>query len=451
MGRNTSVEKVERSAVKLTVTIPGKEVQEAYDETVKKYGTSAQIKGFGKGKVPRDVLERKFGEAFRAETLQNLSESSVAEAIESVDEKPLPYARPTLLDDDLELEPGKKIAFSVQYDVFPEITLGEYKGLTIEEPQVKITKDDEARELEELRQQNALVVEKDDGAAAAGDIITVTFEELGENDAPVDGTRQEDLVLTLGSAHNLYHIDEELVGIAKDESRIIEKEFPEDFTHSEIAGTSKRIRATCTLIKERDVPDLDDEFAQDINDEFETLDDLRKDLRKKLEENAAARIRRRKIDALMEQIVAGSTVEIPETMALTELELSWQNLAQQYRATPEQMEQLLASQGSSKRTIFGEWRPAAEERLRRSLITSKLIELEGIEATEEEAEAQIREDAEKRNADAERILEYYKAQGMLSHVQQEIVERRLFDLIFEASTIKKGPKLSYVDVVAENE
>lgn len=450
MVQQKSVEKVERSAVKLTVTVPGDEVQTAYDELVAKYGKSAQIKGFRKGKVPRNVLERKFGEAFRAETLQDLIEKSISQVIEEIDEKPLPYARPTLLDEDLSLEPGKELTFSVQYDVFPEIVLGEYKGLEIEEPQVKITKEDEDRELENLRMQNALVIEKEDGTVAEGDIVTVTMEEVDEQDEPIDGTRQEDLVMTIGEAHNLYHIDTELVGLTKDEPKIIEKSYAEDFEHSEIAGTTKRLRVVATVIKERDVPDLDDEFAQDINDDFETLDDLRKDVKKRLQDTVDARVRTKKIDQLLEQVLASSTIEIPETMAQTDLEANWQNMAQQYRLTPEQLEQVLASQGNTKEAILEEWRPAAEERLKRSLITNKLLELENVEVSDEEAEQQIRDDAESRNADAEKILEYYKSQGMLSYVKQDLAEKKLFDTILAECTIKKGPKLKYVDVAEEN-
>lgn len=450
MVQQKSIEKVERSAVKLTVTIAGTEVGTAYDELVAKYGKTAQIKGFRKGKVPRDVLERKFGEAFRAETLQDLIEKSISEVFEEIDEKPLPYARPTLLNEDLSLEPGTDLTFTVQYDVFPEITLGEYKGLEIEEPQVKITKEDEDRELENLRQQNALVIEKESGTVAEGDIVTVTMEEVDDNDEPIDGTRREDLVMTIGEAHNLYHIDTELVGLVKDEPRIIEKEYADDFEHTEIAGTKKRVRVVATVIKERDVPDLDDEFAQDINDDFETLQDLRKDVRKRLEETAAARVRSKKIDQLLEQLLASSTIEIPETMAQTDLEANWQNMAQQYRLTPEQLEQLLAAQGNNKEAILEDWRPAAEERLKRSLITSKLLELENVDVSDEEAEEQIRSDAASRNADAEKILEYYKSQGMLSYVKQDLAEKKLFDAILAECTIKKGPKLKYVDVVEEN-
>jgi trigger factor len=451
MVSDKKVESQEHSSVKLTITIPADEVRSSYDQLVTKYGKTAQIKGFRKGKVPRSILETKFGEAFRAETLQDLIENGLQEALADVEQRPLPYARPTLLDEDLELDLEKDLTFSVAYDVFPEVTVGTYKGLTITKPQVKITKEDEDRELEDLRQQNALVIEKEAGSVAEGDIATIAFEEIDENDATIEGTRREDVAFTVGQGHNWYHIDTEIVGMAKDETRIIEKSYPEDFEHSELAGQSKRLRVTVTLIKQRDVPELDDEFAQDISDEFETLDDLRSDVRARLEKNAEARVRSRLINQIMEQVVAASPVEVPASMVDTELESSWRNLAQQYRATPEQMEQLLTMQGQTRDQIFEEWRPAAVERLKRSLLVQKMIEAEQIEVSPEDAEEQIKQDATDRKANPEQILEYYKSQGMLDYVQQEIAERRMFDAVIEASTVKKGEKLAYVDVLSENE
>ena len=264
MVQDKKVEKLENSAVKLTVTIPAPEVQSAYDDLVKKYSKSAQIKGFRKGKVPREILERKFGEAFRAETLDDLIQKGLGEAIEAVDdaEKPLPYARPTLMDEELDLDPASDLTFTVTYDVFPEVTLGTYKGLEVTEPQVKITKADEDRDIEDMRQQNALVIDKEDGTVAKGDLVTMNYEEVDADDTPVEGTRREDFQFTVGEGHNLYHIDTEVVGMKADETKVIEKEYAEDFEHEELQGQTKRIQVTVTRVRQRDLPDLDDEFKK---------------------------------------------------------------------------------------------------------------------------------------------------------------------------------------------
>lgn len=455
MIQEKTIEKLENSAVKLGITIGQDEVSRAYDDLVKKYGKTAQIKGFRKGKVPRDILERKFGEGLRAEALQDLVEAALREAFEEIEERPLPYVQPSLVEEELELVPDEPLSFTVTYDTFPEVIPGPCEGLTVTKPKVSVTKEDEDREIEELRQQNAVTIEKEDGTVETGDIVTITIEELDEQDQPVPDTRREDFTFTIGANQNYYRVDDEITGMKKDETRVIEKSYPEDSEQDdseqdELKGQKKRLRVTVTLIKERDVPDLDDDFAQDVSDEFETLDDLRKDLRKRLEANAERRVRTMLVDDLVKQILAESSIPVPEAMVATELESSWRGMADQYRATPEQMEQLLTMQGKTKSDIFEDWKPAATERLKRSLLVQKLIETEQVDVGDEEAETRIRSEAESRKSDPDQVLEYYKSNNMMSYVKREMAEDKLFDQLLEKNTVKAGKKLKYVDVMSDN-
>lgn len=451
MVQEKTVEKLENAAVRLSITIPAEEVRTSYDDLVKKYSKSAQIKGFRKGKVPRDILERKFGEGFRAEALQNLVETGLQEAFEGIEEKPLPYAQPRLdQEEELELDLDSPLSFTVTYDTFPEIVPGTTEGLTVEEPKVKITKKDEDREIEEIRQRNALVIDKEEGVVAKDDIVTMSFEEVDDQDEAIPDTRREDFTFTVGSGHNAYHLDTEVVGMKKDETRILKKEYAEDFEHTELAGQKKRLRVTVTQIKQRDVPELDDEFAQDVSDEFETLEDLRKDVRRRLEQNAENRVRVIKIDALLEAILETSTIPVPESMIRMELQSSWQGMAEQYRINPEQLEQIMAMQGKSRDDLFEEWKPAATERIKRNLLVQKLIESNTVEVSDEEVEARIRAEAEEHKADPEQVLQYYRGNNMMSYVRRDLQERKLFDRLLEKNTIKAGKKMDYVDVMKEN-
>lgn len=451
MVQEKTVEKLENSAVRLSITIPENEVRTAYDDLVKKYAKSAQIKGFRKGKVPRDILERKFGEGFRAEVLQNLVESGLQEVFEEIEERPLPYALPELdQEEELELDLDKPLSFTVTYDTFPEVAPGTTEGLTVSEPKVKITKKDEDREIEDLRQQNALVIEKEEGTVVKDDIVTMTFEEVDEAEEDVPGTRREDFSFTVGSGQNAYHLDAEILGMKKDETRIIEKEYPSDFEDQQLAGQTKRLRVTVTQIKQRDVPELDDEFAQDVSDEFETLADLRKDVRHRLEKNVENRLRVMKIDALLNAILETSTIPVPESMIRMELESSWKGMAEQYRMNPEQLEQIMAMQGKTRDELFEEWKPAATERIRRNLLVQKLIESRNVEVSDEEVETRIRAEADEHKADPEQVLQYYRGNNMISYVKRDLQERKLFDELLEKATIKPGPKMEYVDVMKEN-
>lgn len=451
MVQDKQIEKLEQSARKLTITVGKEELKRQYDQLITKYAKSAQIPGFRKGKVPANILERKFGESLRAETLGNVVEEALRESFETLEEKPLPYSHPELVEE-LDHERGldEDLTFAVTFDVYPEVQIGAYDKLTVKEAVIPVTDEDVARELEKMRQQNALVVDKEDGAVAEGNVVTVSFFEVGEDGNPVAGTERQDVTMTVGESHNVYHIDEELVGMAKGETKVFTKEYAEDFEHPELAGKTKQVSFHVSAIKERDVPELDDDFAQDVSDDFETLDDLKADVRSRLEKNAAAAVRNRSVEQIMEHVVAATTLELPRTMIAMELESAWRNLLQQYRATDEQLRALLQMQGQTREQLFEQWTPDAQRRLTRTLVVQKLIELEKIEVSDEDAEAEVRREAEERKADATQILEYYKSHNMLDYVKQELAERTLFDGLLGRATIEPGETIAYVDALGQN-
>lgn len=449
MVQDKSVEQLENSAVKLTITVGKDAVASEYEQLVGKYEKTAQIKGFRKGKVPRPILERKFGDAFRFETLQKVMDESLREALEDVDKRPLPYSQPELKEE-VDLELGKDLTFAVQYDVYPDFSVPEYTGITVSEPQVKITKEDEDRELENLRQQNALVMERDADPVESGDIVTLDIVELDESDNPVEGTDQQDVSITVGDKTNYYQIDDEIIGLAVNDQKTIEKTYPEDFSVDELAGSTKRLGVTVKTVKYRDIPELDDEFAQDVNETFETLDDLRKDVRQRLEKNRDQRLRSEKINQILEHLGEQTEIPLPESMVHAELHSAWNNFANQYRLEEEQLEQLLKMQGKDKEELFQEWRPEAEKRLKRNLIIQKLIEKEEISTTEAEAENHLREQAADRPGSVDQVVEYYRNNGMIPYVQQELAEERLYDKLLESATVKKGKKTDYMDLVNQN-
>ena len=445
----TTVERLEKSSIRLTLTVAADSVRQAYDDLVRKYAKSAQVKGFRKGKVPRDVLERKFGDAFRAETLQDLVQAALETAVRDVDAKPLPYARPVLEDSELELVMDRDLTFHISYDTFPVVELGDYSTLQVEQPEVTITEADEDRDLERLRQQNALTIAKE-GAAAVGDVVTMSFEEVDNNDTAVAGTRTEHVTFVVGAGHNRYHIDNEVVGMESGQTTVLVKDFPADFEHREIAGTSKRIRVAVEEVKERDLPDIDDELAQDVSDEFKTLTDLRADIRKRLERDAGTKLRRISVDQVVHQIMAVTNVDVPESMVAAELENTWRGMGQQYGVDPQQLDKLLARDGKTKAEVFDGWREAAVERIKRSLVIQKLVEVEKIAATEADVEAFVRDDASDRQANPEQILEFYRSQGMMEAAVRDMAERKLFDRLLERARVTVGAETSYLDLLAEN-
>lgn len=259
MTISKEITRLEHSAIKLTITVNKEDLKAEYDQIVADYRKTLQIPGFRKGKVPETVLERKFGDSLKAETLARILDRSVTEIFEDPTfpeaDRPLPYSTPEVQDEPkLDLEAD--LVFSVVYDVLPQITLGTWQGLAVAIPDVKITDEDIHRELEVIRERNAIVFDKDDEAGAAtGDVVTIQYSELSDTGEPIPGTERQDFVFTLGSGHTIYHLDDDMIGMKRGETRDIEKTYPEDFYDMDLAGKTKKIRVGLTALKEKDLPD----------------------------------------------------------------------------------------------------------------------------------------------------------------------------------------------------
>jgi trigger factor len=448
--KDKKIESLEKSSVKLTLTIDKKAVKTEYDELMKKYTQSAQIKGFRKGKVPPAVLEKKFGESIRAEASMNSIENSLKGVFEEIDEKPLPYHSPEL-QDDIEFDLEKDLKFTVVYDVFPEIKLGKYKGLEIESPDVSITKEDQERELKAVQEQNAMVVDKKEGAVAEGDITTVDYEELDEEGNPIEGTKREGFVFTVGTGYNLYKLDEDIIGMNRDEEKEISKEYPEDYEIAELKGKKVKLKVKVTAIKEKDMPELDDELAQDISEKYKTLDDLKKDIKKKLKEASQQKIREKNIAALMEQVIENSPIDLPQSMIEVEQEGSWQNFVQQFRAQEQEVIQLLAEQGKTKEQLLEEWLPSTEKKIKNRLLMSKIIEEEKIEITDKEIEEEIKRQAELGGVPLEDLQKRYEDQRMKEYLRSDLADKKLFDTLLEETTVEKGKKVKFLDLMQDKQ
>jgi trigger factor len=448
--KSKNVERKENSRVKLTVTVPQNEVKDSYQNLLKEYSKSVQIKGFRKGKVPANVLERKFGDGIKAEATQNIMESSLKEAFDDIEEKPLPYSMPELAEElDMDLE--KDFTFSVSYDVYPDIKLGDYKQIEIEVPEVSITKEDEERELKALQEQNAMVVEKKEGTVEKDNIVTVNMWEVDESGAEVPDTKREDFVFTVGTGYNLYKIDDEIIGMKQGEEKTIEKEFPEDYEHQELSGTKRKIACEVTAIKERKLPEIDDELAQDISDEYETLADLKKDIRKRLEDSADARLRELKVNKFLEQLAEISEYELPESMLKAELNAYWQNFVSRFQTDEEQISKMLQSQGNSREKLEEEWKPNAQTSLTHRLLTHELLEQEKIEISDEEREARLAEQAESSSMNVEDVKTYYQNNNMMEYLDNDLKQRKLFDALLENIKTKKGKKIKFLDLLQGNQ
>ncbi len=450
MVASKEVEPLEHSSVELTVTVEKESAQKEYDDLVARYSKTLAIKGFRKGKVPPAILVQKFGDSLLDEASANLLENSLKEVFETIEQKPLPYSVPQLKDD-VKLQIGESFTFTVTYDTFPEIKLGAYQQVEIEEPDAKITKDDEKRELDIIRDQNATVVEKKEGSAVAkDDIITVNYVELADDGTEKQGTRRQDFVFTVGTGYNLYKFDDEVIGMKKGEERTISKEYPSDFEYPELAGKKVTLKVAVTTIKEKQLPELDDELAQDVSSKYKTLQDLKDDVHKRLTDDLAARLRQGNVRSIMDAIIERSQIDLPQAMIDAELADTWHNFVAQNRVGEAQLLRILAGQGRSREQLYEEWKPSVTKNLKSRLAMDKISEREHIEATPEDIEAEIKRQAELANETVEKVREQLQKNDLMHYLEHDIKDKKVVDFLIASAVVKKGAKTSYVDVVQKN-
>ena len=443
------------SEVRLTLTVAGASVQKAYDKQLAEIGRTAQFRGFRRGKVPREVLIRKFGDALLNSTTQTVIEDAVRQVMAEVKRKPLALTLPHVHSDQKPTL-GQDFTFTVTFDTYPEIELGRYRWLTLDEPQVTIGNDDLDRELARIQERNAAVVDKQPAGGgevqvARGDVVTVNYVEQDDAGQPLTGSERRDFIFEVGTDYNLYQMDEDLIGMTRGADKVITKTFPADYQHQELANRTVAVKVTVTAIKEKQLPAIDDELAQDVSERFNTLDELKTDLRSRLERDAAQRVRAQLISQLIERVSEHSQVPLPKTMVAADLEVEWRRYAARAGSTPEQFEAALVDAGGTKEELLDSWRPPVEQRTRLLLIVEKLAETEMIEISDEELDAELARRAEQRNVTVDQLREQLEQGNLIGHLRTELRNQKLYDHLLAANTIRPGKPTAYLDLVGGNQ
>jgi len=440
------IQRLEKSSVKLTITIGKDDVRSEYDELLTSYTKTIQIPGFRRGKVPRDVLVRKHGDALKGVAVGNIIEKALEEvfADEALarENKRLPYSTPRM-DEEPKPDLENDLKFSVVYDVFPEVKVEKWQGFEAEIPDVTIGDEDINRELEAIRERNSFVLDKNDGdSAESGDVLTVDYCELDDSGEVMADSKREDFTFTLGSSNNVYQFDDEVTGMKKGETREFSKTYPED--HKDYPGKTKKLKVTLTALKTKKLPDLDNDLAQDVDEKYKTLEDLKNNIRDRLNKDLEQKLRDVKVSKLLEKIIEQTPVEIPESMMRLELDAKWRNLARRFNTDTNGLYKMIGSEQAEK--IIEEWKPETEKLIHSRLIVETLIEEQKIDANDEEVEKELERLAKESEASIEDIKKYYGEEQMMEYLKEEIKERKFFDMLLEKNTIKSGEKKSYIDL-----
>ena len=455
MNVTKQVSKLENSAVKLTATIAKDDVVNGYNENLKKYAKNISLPGFRKGHVPVKVLEQKYGDSLKQEVLIDLVDQSLNQIFaeeESKDIRPLPYSQPRLEDDKVpEFSTEKDLTFTVIYDVFPTVEVKEFSKIEVKEPQVSVTDKDVEEELKAIQERNAMVIDKKDGDPVEKDnIVTIDYSELNDDGSVVDGSKREGFVFTVGTGENIYKIDDDIIGMKKGDTKEITKTYAKDDADADLAGKTKKISVTVKAIKVRDLPALDDDLAQDVNEKYKTLDDLKKDITKGLEANLKRKIEEVKSQSLLDQLVEKNPIVLPASMVAAENEHRWTMMAQQFRTTPEQLEKMVAASGQTKESMLEQWAGNAEKMLKARLVVDALLREKNISVTPEEVEAEYAKLAEESGTSVEEIKKYYDEPRAKEYIIDEIKEKKLFEELYKQVKVSKGDKVAFADLFKNN-
>jgi len=446
------IKRLDKSNVNLTITVPKEEVKTQYQDMLKDYAKNMQIPGFRKGKVPVEVLERKYADALKQDALGRIIESVLKDVFKEDylprEERPLHYSTPELQEEPV-LDFDQDLQFSVVYDVIPEVKIGSWKGLKIEHSYAEVKKEDIDRELDTIRERNSIVMDRDDDALAKiNDVVTVDYQIMEEDGTTVSNIKRNDFAFTLGSNTNFYQFDDEITGMKKGETKEFEKKFAADFFEPSLADKTRKIRVSLTSLKEKKLPDLDDDLAQDVDEKFKTLDELKENIKDKLNKNLERKLRDIKTAELLKKIMENTPVVLPESMIKAEVEGRIRRLARYYNTSAETMMDMMGS-GEGHEERLKEWRDGAIKALHSRVIIETIIEEQNFEVNEDDVEKEFERLALENSVDIEEIKKHYDEQALL-YLKEEIKERRTIDLMFSENSLKQGKEENYLDFMADN-
>lgn len=447
------ITKLEHSAAKLTVTVAKEDVANGYKTTLGKYVKQVQIPGFRKGHVPASVLERKYGEQIKMEAAGDLIDSVLNEIFQDEKElsnRPLPYAQPKM-DEMPAFDTAKEFTFTVTYDVFPSVEVKDFNGISVKEPQVSVGDAEVEEELKGIQERNAAVIDKkEDEKAEKDNIVTIDIEEIGEDGKAVEGTKREGFTFTLGTAENIYKIDDDIIGMKANETKEITKKYAKTDADKNLAGTTKKYSVTVKQIKVRNLPALDDDLAQDVSDKYKTLADLKADILKNLNIAKDRKIKEIKVNSLLEQLIEKNPIEIPASMLQAELNGRWGQMAQQFQTTPEDLERMVVASGQKKEDMLAQWTGDAEKMLKSRIIVDSLLKSKNISVTPEEVEEAYQKLADSNGVSVEDVKKHYADPRAKEWFIDDVKEQKLYDDIFAQIKVAKGDKTSFADLFKAN-
>ena len=422
-----TVENGENQQVTLTIEVEAAEVNKAVDQACKRLANRVSIPGFRKGKAPRMIVERHVGkDAVLQEAFDIVAPKALSKAFD--EQKIDPVTRPSV---DIEtLEEGKDLVFKATVTPRPEVELGDYKGLNVPKNEVNITDEDVEKQLKTFQDRQGKLVDAPEGAEVKdGDFTTLDFKGFVDGEA-FDGGEGKDYPLQIGSNSFIPGFEDQLVGAKIGEERDVNVKFPEEYHAKELAGKDATFKCTIRSIKTKELPAIDDELAKKVS-KFETLDELKADIRKNLEENAERTAENDQKSAAIEMATNNITVDIPAVMIDNRVTAMIQEMAMRLEQQGMKLEQYLQYVGTDIAKLREQYRETAEKNVKTDLMLEEVAKAEDIKVEAKDLDEEVAAMAAAYGATPQQVQKIIKEQGRIGDLAASVLRKKTAQFIID--------------------
>lgn len=424
---SVQVEKLEKNMAKLTVEVSADELEKAIEKAYQKQKKNITVPGFRKGKVPRMMVEKMYGkEVFYEDAANEIIPSAYEKAYDECGENIVSTPKIEVV----QIEAGKPFIFTAEVALKPEVTLGAYKGIEVDKVDVTVSDEEVDAEIEKERDRNARSVSVTDRAVQDKDQTVIDFEGFVDGVA-FEGGKGENYPLTIGSGAFIPGFEEQLIGKNIGEECDVNVTFPEEYHAEDLAGKAAVFKVTVKEIKEKQLPELDDEFAAEVS-EFDTLAEYKEDVKKNLTEKREKDVKNAKEDAVVDAIIENATMEIPEAMIETQQRQMVQEFAQNIQMQGLSIDQYFQFTGLTAEKMMEQVKPQAEKRIKSRLVLEAVAKAENITASEEDFEAEVAKMAEMYKMEADKVKESVGEEGKKQMMEDLAVSKAAEFVVNEA-------------------
>ena len=419
------VENLEKNMAKLTVEVSAEDFEKAIEKVYQKQKKQISIPGFRKGKVPRVMVEKMYGkEVFYEDAANDLIPDAYDNALDECEEDIVSSPKIEVT----QIEAGKPFVFTATVALKPEVKLGEYKGIKIEKIEREVTEEEILAEINRERNKNARNITIEDRPVKDGDMTVIDFEGFVDGEA-FEGGKGENYPLTIGSGAFIPGFEEQLVGAEIGKEVEVKVTFPEEYRAEELQGKEAVFKCTVHEIKEKELPELDDEFASEVS-EFDTLEEYKEDVKKNLTEKKVKDAETARENAAVEAAVKASEIEIPEAMLETQQRQMVDEFSQRITMQGMSMEQYMQFTGATYEKLIEQVKPQAEERIRARLVLEAIAKSENIVATEEDYEKEMKTMAEVYQMEIDKVKELM-GEREKKNIMLDLAVRKAADFVAE--------------------